>query len=128
MEDVNSSAGVSVADSPKIFILPVGVRLSDDLHETFDGSNPRQPADRVTPEDAPMHVVVPSVSPLNGVADTGLDVVTEFWNSASTLLRRQHDFSKKQGVLAARAASMLVDYSPVTCLLLSFSTLLTAKV
>ncbi|KAJ8426469.1 hypothetical protein Cgig2_012382 [Carnegiea gigantea] len=107
-EDVNSSAGVSVADNPKTFILPVGVRLADDLHETFDRSNSRQPVERLTPEDAQVQAAIASVSPLNGVTNAGFDVVAEFWNGATTLLRgRQLDITKKQGVLLARAASML---------------------
>lgn len=107
-EDLNSSAGVSVADNPRTFILPVGVRLSDDLHETFDRSNSRQPVERLTPEDAQVQAAIASVSPLNGVTNAGLDVVAEFWNSASTLLGGQQlDITKKQGILSARAASML---------------------
>lgn len=107
-EDVNSSAGVSVADNPKTFILPIGVRLADDLHETFDRSNSRQPVERLTPEDAQVQAAIASVPPLNGVTNAGFDVVAEFWNSATTLLRGQQlDITKKQGVLSARAASML---------------------
>lgn len=108
-EDVTISGAVPVADNPRVFQLPVGVRHSDELQDTFERSNSRRPVERVTLQDAKVQAsAVPSVSSLNGFTDVGLDAVTDFWSSASTLLRgRQLDTSKKQGVVSARAASML---------------------
>lgn len=108
-EEMNVSRDISVADNPKIFHLPVGVKPSDDSQDSFDKSNSRQPAERINDANGEVQPsAVPSAPSLNGLTDVGFEAVTDFWNSASTLLRgRQIDNSKKQGVLSARAASML---------------------
>ncbi|XP_021727938.1 protein ACCUMULATION AND REPLICATION OF CHLOROPLASTS 3-like [Chenopodium quinoa] len=107
-EELNVSGADPLADNPRIFQLPVGVRLSTDLQDIYDDSNLSLSAEKINDEVQMQASSVPSVPPRNGITDTSFDAVTGFWNSASVLLKRKQPIaSKKQGVLSARAASML---------------------
>lgn len=108
-EELNVSVADLLDENPRIYQLPVGVRFSDDLNDSTDKSNIRSP-EEINDVDIQMQASpVPSVPPLNGIADVGFDAVTDFWNSASVFLKRKKpNNSKKQGVLSTRAASMLV--------------------
>ncbi|XP_021856013.2 protein ACCUMULATION AND REPLICATION OF CHLOROPLASTS 3, chloroplastic isoform X2 [Spinacia oleracea] len=107
-EELNVSVADLLDENPRIYQLPVGVRFSDDLNDSTDKSNIRSP-EEINDVDIQMQASpVPSVPPLNGIADVGFDAVTDFWNSASVFLKRKKpNNSKKQGVLSTRAASML---------------------
>lgn len=109
-EEMSISGADPLADNPRIFHLPVGVRLSSDLQDTCDKSNISWPAEDNNDDDVQKQAsALSSVPPLNGISDGGLDAVSGLWNSASVLLKRKQPIvSKKQGVLSARAASMLV--------------------
>lgn len=108
-EELKIPGADPLADNPRNFQLPVGVRLSDDLQDTCDESNLSRSGEKIIDEDIQMQAsTAPSVPPLNGITDVSFDAVTGFWNSASVLLKkRQPIVSKKQGILSARAASML---------------------
>lgn len=108
-EEMSISGADPLADNPRIFHLPVGVRLSSDLQDTCDKSNISWPAEDNNDDDVQKQAsALSSVPPLNGISDGGLDAVSGLWNSASVLLKRKQPIvSKKQGVLSARAASML---------------------
>ncbi|KAL2906942.1 Protein ACCUMULATION AND REPLICATION OF CHLOROPLASTS 3 [Bienertia sinuspersici] len=107
-EELNAGSD-PLADNPRIFQLPVGVRLSDDSQDNCDKSNFSRATAKINDEDVQVQSsATPSVTPLDGLTDMGFDAVSGFWNSASVLLKgKQPNISKKQGVLSARAASML---------------------
>ncbi|XP_015894284.1 protein ACCUMULATION AND REPLICATION OF CHLOROPLASTS 3, chloroplastic isoform X2 [Ziziphus jujuba] len=90
----------SVLDKLSIFCLPVGVRPSEELKDNVNVSSlthRREPK----AEDGLKEQTV-------GNFDTGLEVVKEFCNTASALLKGKYaDPRRKQGHLSARAASML---------------------
>lgn len=52
------------------------------------------------------------VTPFNALTDVGFEVAKGLRNSASTILKgKDADATKKQGLLSARAASMLVSFT-----------------
>ncbi|KAK9670045.1 hypothetical protein RND81_13G173000 [Saponaria officinalis] len=97
-EELSVTESVPVADNPRNFQLPVGVKPSDQINGSFDRADSRRPAEKVSDEDATVSASsVPS-----------FEVVSDIWSSASTLLKGKNlDVPKKQGLLSARAASML---------------------
>ncbi|KAL9229471.1 hypothetical protein vseg_004934 [Gypsophila vaccaria] len=97
-EELNVTESAPVADNPKYFQLPVGVKLPDQIHSSSDRADFRRPVDKITDEDT----TVPASSV------PSFEVVSDIWSTASTLLKgNNNDVPKKQGLLSARAASML---------------------
>lgn len=88
-EKTAETGATSMSDNLSIFSLPVGVRPSEELKEGITTQHASERTQRGT------------------FTDSGFEVVKEFYSNASTLLKGRTDEPKKQGVLSARAASML---------------------
>ena len=107
-ERAADSEATPVLNNLSIFCLPVGVRSSEELKEGVDTLYATE-----FPESKSENVVkapaLPSSSRSRGALnDASFEVMRGFYNTASTLLKGKNGVLKEQGVLSARAASMLV--------------------
>ncbi|CAK7326894.1 unnamed protein product [Dovyalis caffra] len=94
-----------VLDDMSIFQLPVGVRPSE-LKGSLNISYATELSEPKTEDDFKGQTLVNSSNPSWG--DAGFVAVRDFYNNASTLAKGKNaDVPKKQGILSARAASML---------------------
>ncbi|XVE91892.1 hypothetical protein REPUB_Repub01dG0050600 [Reevesia pubescens] len=106
-ERVSDREATPVLDNLSIFCLPVGVRSSEKLK---DGVNTLYATEfpESKSENGVKAPALPSSSRSWGASnDTSFEVMRELYNTASTLLKGKTDVPKNQGVLSARAASML---------------------
>ncbi|XP_011021692.1 PREDICTED: protein ACCUMULATION AND REPLICATION OF CHLOROPLASTS 3 [Populus euphratica] len=95
-----------VLDDMSIFQLPVGVRPSEESKGSLNISYATELSEPKTEDDFQGQTLVNSNIPSWG--DAGFVAVRDFYNNASTLLKGKNpDVLKKQGILSARAASML---------------------
>ncbi|KAI5573557.1 hypothetical protein BDE02_10G087500 [Populus trichocarpa] len=95
-----------VLDDMSIFQLPVGVRPSEESKGSLNISYATELSEPKTEDDFKGQTLVNSTIPSWG--DAGFVSVRDFYNNASTLLKGKNpDVLKKQGILSARAASML---------------------
>ncbi|XP_027363321.1 protein ACCUMULATION AND REPLICATION OF CHLOROPLASTS 3 isoform X4 [Abrus precatorius] len=95
----------SILDNLSIFHLPVGVRPSEELQDSFEISFMTKQHDLETDNDVNAPTLNGGMSPWSAVTDAGLEAVVEF---ASSLLKGKNaNKPKKHGVLSVRAASML---------------------
>lgn len=93
----------SVLNKLSIFCLPVGVRPAEELKDNVNISS----LTHKTEPQAEDGFKVQTVANF----DTGFVVVKDFCNTASALLKGKYaDPPRKQGLLSARAASMLVFF------------------
>ncbi|KAM7254970.1 hypothetical protein ACFE04_020211 [Oxalis oulophora] len=92
----------SMHNNLSIFCLPVGVRPSDDLKGEASVSHNTDQKELKTEDDS-------KIQPLTKLfTDVGVEAIRGFYDTASTLIKRKpNDAPKKEGVLSARAASML---------------------
>lgn len=95
-ERAADSEATLVLDNISIFCLPVGVKSSEELKEGVNTSY------------ATKFPQLKSDNGVNTLNDASLQVMREFYNAASTVLRGKTGVRKKQGILSSRAASMLV--------------------
>lgn len=102
--------GSNQIDMLEIFTLPVGVKSSSEMFSNgvvySDSTLPDAPSNLSTDSfhtvDSPSRVASPN---------TGLEAITEIYNTAFTLLKGGHvDEPRKRGLLSERAASMLVSF------------------
>ncbi|XP_052204163.1 protein ACCUMULATION AND REPLICATION OF CHLOROPLASTS 3, chloroplastic isoform X2 [Diospyros lotus] len=102
----DSGHGASpVLDNPCIYKLPVGVKASEELKNSLSILKNIRHQEKIAGDD--MKRPTPRMS-LNALSDATSEVVSEFYGSASSVLKGTcTDMSKKQGVLSVRAASML---------------------
>lgn len=94
-ERAADSEATLVLDNISIFCLPVGVKSSEELKEGVNTSY------------ATKFPQLKSDNGVNTLNDASLQVMREFYNAASTVLRGKTGVRKKQGILSSRAASML---------------------
>ncbi|KAG5236740.1 protein ACCUMULATION AND REPLICATION OF CHLOROPLASTS [Salix suchowensis] len=95
-----------VLDDMGIFQLPVGVRPSEESKGSLNISFATELLEPKNEDDFNGRTLVNSNIPSWG--DAGFVAVRDLYNNASTLLKGKNpDVLKKQGVLSARAASML---------------------
>ncbi|XVE74596.1 hypothetical protein DITRI_Ditri12bG0030000 [Diplodiscus trichospermus] len=97
-ERATDSEAMPVLDNVSIFCLPVGVRCSEELKEGVSTLYATEFPESKS-ENGVKAPAVPSSS--------RFEVMKEFYNATSTLLKGKTSVLKKQGVLSARAASML---------------------
>lgn len=108
-ERAADSGATPVCDNLSIFCLPVGVRPPREIEVSLSTSlatehtQPKSEADVGAQSPGSS-----SMSSWGAFTDAGFEAVREFYCVASTLLKGRTDVPKKQGVLSARAASMLV--------------------
>lgn len=107
-----AEAGVnSVLDKLSIFSLPVGVRPSEELKDNVNISSLTHQTESKAEEGLKLQPTVNISTPLSELTDNGLEVVKDFVNSASVLIKGKYsDPPRKQGLLSVRAASMLVFF------------------
>ncbi|KAH9611373.1 hypothetical protein KSS87_021304 [Heliosperma pusillum] len=111
-EELNVTEAVSGADNPRNFQLPVGVKLSGQIHGNLDRPDSRRPMEKS---------IIDEGTTVSASAVPSLEVVSDIWGTSSTLMKRKNiDVPKRQGHLSARAASMLeaerdskIKWSPV---------------
>ncbi|XP_022992937.1 protein ACCUMULATION AND REPLICATION OF CHLOROPLASTS 3 [Cucurbita maxima] len=93
----------SAFDSISIFDLPVGVRTSEELKDKST-PNPEMKYEKKSKAS----ITTSRFSSQASLTDTSLEVIKEFYDTSSAFLRgKSPDLPKKQGLLSARAASML---------------------
>ncbi|KAF3431008.1 hypothetical protein FNV43_RR25738 [Rhamnella rubrinervis] len=98
----------SVLDKLSIFSLPVGVRPSEVLKDNVNIPPLTHQTEPKAEEGLKVQPAVSMSTPLSELTDNGLEVVKDFVNSASVLLKGKYsDSPRKQGLLSVRAASML---------------------
>lgn len=109
-ERAAEASATSTLDKLSLFCLPVGVRPSQELKDRINISSPTQHPTLKTEDVVKAKPGVNLSTPSwNELTDTGLEAVRDFYNTASALLKgNPTDPPKKEGLLSARAASMLV--------------------
>ena len=101
-------AADSGADNLSILHLPVGVKPLEELNDTPSFSNTSQLETKLE-DEVKTQPLATSRMPRDELTGAGFEAVIDLYNSASTVLKRKSaDVPKKQGMLSARAASMLV--------------------
>ncbi|EOY01211.1 1-phosphatidylinositol-4-phosphate 5-kinase, putative isoform 2 [Theobroma cacao] len=106
-ERAADSEATPVLDNLSIFCLPVGVRSSEELTEGVNTLYASEFPELKSENDVKAPSFLSSSRSWGALSDASLEVMREFYNTASTLLKGKTDISKKQGVLSVRAASML---------------------
>ncbi|GMP59545.1 hypothetical protein CsSME_00022790 [Camellia sinensis var. sinensis] len=105
----NDSGATPTLDNLSIYRLPVGVKPSEELENILSISNTVH-LEKVTGDDMKAQTQITPRMSWDALTDAGFEVVSEFYDNASALLKgNDTDVSKKQGVLSVRAASMLVN-------------------
>ncbi|KAL7240051.1 hypothetical protein ACSBR2_005836 [Camellia fascicularis] len=103
----NDSGATPTLDNLSIYRLPVGVKPSEELKNILSISNTVH-LEKVTGDDMKAQTQITPRMSWDALTDAGFEVVSEFYDNASALLKgNDTDVSKKQGVLSVRAASML---------------------
>lgn len=103
----NDSGATPTLDNLSIYRLPVGVKPSEELKNILSISNTVH-LEKVTGDDMKAQTQISPRMSWDALTDAGFEVVSEFYDNASALLKgNDTDVSKKQGVLSVRAASML---------------------
>ncbi|XP_071722785.1 protein ACCUMULATION AND REPLICATION OF CHLOROPLASTS 3, chloroplastic-like [Rutidosis leptorrhynchoides] len=104
-----NTRGTSMHNNLSIFCLPVGVRPSEDLKDDVNGSYNEEHDDSKPEDDTKDRSLNKlSILSLGRFTDVGVEAIKGFRDTASNLTRKKpNDVPKKQGVLSARAASML---------------------
>lgn len=108
-ERAAEASATSTLDKLSLFCLPVGVRPLQELKDRINISSPTQHPTLKTEDVVKAKPGVNLSTPSwNELTDTGLEAVRDFYNTASALLKgNPTDPPKKEGLLSARAASML---------------------
>lgn len=108
-ERAADSGAATTLDHLSIFNRPVGVRHSEELNDTPNISNTKQhPETKI--DEVKAQPLVTSKMAWDELTGAGFEVVMDLYNSVSTVLKGKYaDIPKKQGMLSARAASMLVS-------------------
>ena len=111
-ERAAEAGSTSAPDKLSIFGLPVGVRPSEESKDRYNISSLTQyPTPKTKDAVKSKPSIYSTTASLNELTDTGLEAVKDFYNTASGLLKGNSvDSPKKQGLLSARAASMLVFF------------------
>ncbi|KAL7170581.1 hypothetical protein ACSBR2_035454 [Camellia fascicularis] len=105
----NDSGATPTLENISIYRLPVGVKPSEELKNILSISNTVR-LEKVTGDDMKAQTQITPRMSWDALTDAGFEVVSEFYDNASALLKgNDTDVSKKQGVLSVRAASMLVN-------------------
>lgn len=107
-ERAADSEAMSVLDNLSIFCLPVGVRSSEEPKEGINTLNTMEFSESKSENGVKAPALPRSSRSLGAFTDASFEAMKEFYNSGSTLLKGKTGVPKKQGVLSARAASMLV--------------------
>ncbi|KAA3466279.1 protein ACCUMULATION AND REPLICATION OF CHLOROPLASTS 3 [Gossypium australe] len=106
-ERAADSEATPVLDNLSIFCLPVGVRSLEEPKEGINTLNALEFSESKS-ENVVKAAALPSSSrSLGAFTDASFEAMKEFYNSGYTLLKGKTGVPKKQGVLSARAASML---------------------
>ncbi|XP_024019398.1 protein ACCUMULATION AND REPLICATION OF CHLOROPLASTS 3 [Morus notabilis] len=108
-ERAAEAEATSTLDKLSIFCLPVGVRPSQELKDRINISSSTQLPTLKTKDVVELKSSVNlSTRSWNELTDTGLEAVRDFYNTASALLKgNSNESPKREGLLSARAASML---------------------
>ncbi|OMO60757.1 Cell division protein FtsZ [Corchorus capsularis] len=106
-ERAADSEATPVLDNLSMFRLPVGVRSSEELKEGGNNLYATEFLESKSENDVKSPVFPSSSRSRGASSDSSFEVMREFYNTASTLLKGKTDVPKKQGVLSVRAASML---------------------
>ncbi|GAV79662.1 MORN domain-containing protein [Cephalotus follicularis] len=101
--------GTQMTNNLSIFHLPVGVRPSEELKDGVKISYAAQHQESRTIDEVKLQPLVNSSVPSwSALTDVGVKAMRDFYDTASTVIKKKiSDLPKKQGVLSARAASML---------------------
>ncbi|RWR78552.1 protein ACCUMULATION AND REPLICATION OF CHLOROPLASTS 3 [Cinnamomum micranthum f. kanehirae] len=105
-----AAGSTSISDEVNLYALPIGVKPSEQSTYGPQLSNPPQPADLKNLDDMTGETLhSPNVTSWDVLTDVGFEAVMEICNAASTFLKGKYvnGVSRKQGLLSARAASML---------------------
>ncbi|KAL5554148.1 hypothetical protein UlMin_041549, partial [Ulmus minor] len=108
-ERASEAGATQMLDKLGIFRLPVGVRSSEELKDGINISSPTQHS-KPKAEDVlkSKRMINKSTTSSNEPTDTGLEVVRDFYNATSALLKGKYtDPPKGRGRVSVRAASML---------------------
>lgn len=99
----------ATAKSDKLNALPVGVKPSEQSKDGSQFLNPPQPADLKNIDDRTGEVFDnPNFRSWDALTDASFEAIMDFCNATSTYLKgKSADVPKKQGLLSARASSML---------------------
>ncbi|XP_022725113.1 protein ACCUMULATION AND REPLICATION OF CHLOROPLASTS 3 isoform X3 [Durio zibethinus] len=106
-ERAADSEATPVLDNLSIFRLPVGVRSSEELKERVNTLYAIEFAESKSENGVKAPALPSSSRSWGALNDASLEVMREFYNITSTLLKTKTGVLKKQGLLSARAASML---------------------
>ncbi|KAG4162811.1 hypothetical protein ERO13_D01G136700v2 [Gossypium hirsutum] len=106
-ERAADSEAMPVLDNLSIFCLPVGVRSSEEPEEGISTLNAMEFSESKSENVVKAPALPSSSRSLGAFSDASFEAMKEFYNSGSTLLKGKTGVPKKQGVLSARAASML---------------------
>ncbi|MBA0848767.1 hypothetical protein Goshw_006890, partial [Gossypium schwendimanii] len=106
-ERAADSEATPVLDNLSIFCLPVGVRSSEEPEEGISTLNAMEFSESKSENVVKAPALPSSSRSLSAFSDASFEAIKEFYNSGSTLLKGKTGVPKKQGVLSARAASML---------------------
>ncbi|XP_038994167.1 protein ACCUMULATION AND REPLICATION OF CHLOROPLASTS 3-like isoform X2 [Hibiscus syriacus] len=106
-ERAADSEATPVLDNLSIFCLPVGVRSSEELKEGVNTLNAKEFSESKSENGVKVPALPSSSRPWGTLTDASFEVMKEIYNNGSTVLKGKTGVPKKQGVLSARAASML---------------------
>lgn len=109
-QGANDCRAISTLDNLRIYKLPVGVKPSEELKNCLNLSNTIHHQEKSGEEDMMAQTQAPLRMSWDALTDAGFEAVSEFYDSASAVFKgTDTDVCKKQGVLSARASSMLVS-------------------
>ncbi|KAG5531932.1 hypothetical protein RHGRI_026514 [Rhododendron griersonianum] len=109
-QGANDCRAISTLDNLRIYKLPVGVKPSEELKNCLNLSNTIHHQEKSGEEDMMAQTQAPPRMSWDALTDAGFEAVSEFYDSASAVFKgTDTDVCKKQGVLSARASSMLVS-------------------
>lgn len=109
-QGANDCGAISTLDNLIAYELPVGVKPSEELKNCLNLSNTIHHQEKSGEEDMKAQTQTPPRMSWDALTDAGFEAVTEFYDSASAVFKgTDTDVCKKQGVLSARASSMLVS-------------------
>ncbi|GMJ04506.1 ACCUMULATION AND REPLICATION OF CHLOROPLASTS 3 [Hibiscus trionum] len=103
-ERAADSEATPVLDNLSIFRLPVGVRSSEELKE---GVNTKELSESKSENGVKAPALPSSSRSWGALTDASFEAMKEIYNNGYTVLKGKTGVPKKQGVLSARAASML---------------------
>ncbi|KAG5531931.1 hypothetical protein RHGRI_026514 [Rhododendron griersonianum] len=107
-QGANDCRAISTLDNLRIYKLPVGVKPSEELKNCLNLSNTIHHQEKSGEEDMMAQTQAPPRMSWDALTDAGFEAVSEFYDSASAVFKgTDTDVCKKQGVLSARASSML---------------------